>query len=310
MPILVNATMQSAQATLFVGEEGYSSSLSDFSQASVLSKERLEILRLLSKSPMYPAEIARHLRLPEQTVYYHMRALVSAGLVEISSLEQKQGGTAKRYSFPAEALSILLSERGAKSQRVARQRKPPKLLEPFVKDGVFDGSMVVGSPDPHGPYRSRGSEFCAAEVAMYLGGFCSFEYPLYYLDTELTDRQRRRNLIALGGPKVNTLVNDINPSLPIRFEKSFSIYSTLSKKRYAEDVGIVELVENPQNPKTKLLIIAGSSHNGTRIGVLGLLRHQKEFEKGNAYEPGIMAKVVAGYDEDSDGIVDTVEILE
>lgn len=302
---------ETAQATLFVNEEGYSSKLADFAQVSALSKDRLEILKLLAAEPMYPAEIARQLKLPEQTIYYHMRSLVSAQLVEISSEEQKQGGTAKRYSFPADSLSVLLSERKAKSARISRQRKIPGFFEPFVRNGVFDARMVVGSPDPHGPYRSRGSEFCATEVAMYLGGFCSFEYPLYYLDTELTEQQRRHNLIALGGPKVNTLVNDVNASLPIRFDKSnFSIYSSLSKKKYTEDVGIVELVPNPFNPKSKMLVIAGSSHHGTRIGVLGLLRHQKEFEKGNAFDSSVMAKVIAGYDEDSDGIVDTVEILE
>jgi len=301
----------SPQATLFVNEEGYSSKLADFSQVSALSKDRLEILRRLAAEPMYPAEIARQLKLPEQTVYYHMRSLVSAQLVEISSEEQKQGGTAKRYSFPADSLSVLLSERKAKSARISRQRKIPAIFAPFVKNGVFDARMVVGSPDPHGPYRSRGSEFCAAEVAMYLGGFCSFEYPLYYLDTEIIEQQRKHNLIALGGPKVNTLVNDVNAALPIRFDKSdFSIYSSLSKKKYTEDVGIVELVPNPYNPKAKMLIIAGSSHHGTRIGVLGLLRHQREFESGNAFDSAVMAKVIAGFDEDSDGIVDTVEILE
>jgi DNA-binding transcriptional ArsR family regulator len=260
---------------------------------------------------MYPAQIARQLKLPEQTVYYHMRSLVSTQLVEINSEEQKQGGTARRYSFPAESLSILLSERKAKGPRISRQKKIPGFFEPFVRNGVFDAKMVLGSPDPHGPFHSRGSEFCAAEVAMYLGGFCSFEYPLYYLDTELGDKQKKNNLVALGGPKVNTLVNDVNASLPISFDKSnFSIYSSVSKKRYTEDVGIVELVQSPFNPKSKLLVIAGSSHHSTRIGVLGLLRHQREFESGNAFDPQVMAKVIAGFDEDSDGIVDTVEILE
>jgi len=302
---------QADLASLFVNEEGYTSKLADFAQASALSKDRLEILKLLAAEPMYPAEIARQLRLPEQTVYYHMRSLVSAQLVQVHSEEQKQGGTAKRYSFPADSLSVLLSQRKTKSPRISRQKRIPAFFEPFVRNGVFDARMVVGSPDPHGPYRSRGSEFCATEVAMYLGGFCSFDYPLYYLDTELTEQQRKNNLIALGGPKVNTLVNDANASLPIRFDKSdFSIYSSLSKKKYTEDVGIVELVPNPFNQKSKLLVIAGSSHHGTRIGVLGMLRHQREFELGNSFESSVMAKVFAGFDEDSDGIVDTVEILE
>ena len=300
-----------AESSLFVGETGYSSRVVDFGQASALSRERLEILRLLSGRPMYPAEIARELKLAEQTVYYHMRALAAAGLVELSGYEQHQGGTAKKYSFPAESLSVLFSSRQSKTSRVLRQPKIPAFLSEFVRNGVFLGHFVVGSPDPHGPYRSRGSEFCAAELAMYLGGFCSFHYPLFYLDTELSGDARRENIVAIGGPKVNTLVHELNLHLPVKFDKgSFALHSELSGKRYTEDVGVVEVVQNPFNSKSRVLVLAGNSHNGTRVAVLGLLKYAREFEKGNFHDPKVMAKVLSGFDEDADGIVDTVEILE
>lgn len=299
-----------AESTLFVGESSFSCKVADVSQVSALSKERLEILKLISKKPMYSAEIARELSMPEQTVYYHMRALVSAGLVELAGFEQKQGGTAKRYSFGADSLGLVFSQASAKGLRVSRQSKLPSFLAPFVRNGVFDGHFVLGSPDPHGQFRSRGSEFCAMEAAMYFGGFCSFEYPLYYLDTEISAESRRGNLVALGGPKVNTLVNEMNDKLPIRFEKGFSVHSALSGKKYTEDVGVVQVAPNPFNPKSRVLVISGNSHHGTRVGVLGLLRHYKELEKGNAFAPDSIAKVFAGFDEDSDGIVDTVEVLE
>ena len=299
-------------STLFVGESSYSSKVADSSAFSHLSKARLDILSLLSKEPMYPAQIAKELRIPEQTVYYHMRALVSARLVELSGTEQKQGGTAKKYSFPAEALSFVLSDRPSKGLRVGRgQGALPSFYEPFVKKGVFDGLFIVGSPDPHGQFRSRGSEFCAAELSMQLGAYCSFDYPLYYLDTEIADTQRRRNVIALGGPKVNSFVNEVNQSLPIHFERgSFAVYSTLSRKKYSEDIGIVVSVQNPFNRQSRLLVVAGNSHHGTRVGVLGLLKHSKAVAQGNAHDASVIAKVFAGYDEDADGIVDTVEILE
>ena len=299
------------EAALFIGESSYSSKIADAKQFPSLSKERIEILRLVAKQPMYPAEIARELGMPEQTAYYHMRALVSANLVELAGTEHKQGGTAKKYSFPAESLSLLLSQRGAHGLRVQRTGNPPPFLSPFIKSGVFDGAYVVGSPDPHGPFRSRGSEFCIAEMAMFAGAFCSFDYPLYYLDTELTDALKKRNIIALGGPKVNTFVNEVNSSLLIHFERgSFAVYSSLSRKKYSEDVGVVASVANPFHNSSRLLVVAGNSHHGTRVGVLGLLRHAKALEKGNFYDSSVVAKVFAGFDEDADGIVDAVEILE
>lgn len=277
----------------------------------VLSKERLKILRCLSSEPKYPAQVARELKMQVQTVYYHMRLLQEEGLAKFVESEERGGATAKKFAAAGDALAVVVNERAWKPFSAASSAKPPSFLKNFFAGGYFDGKFVLGSPDPHGKYRARGSELCAVEAAMLLGKFGSFDYPLYYLDTELRDSARKQNLVVLGGPKVNSFLGEINSSLPVFFEeKTFTIKSRLSGKSYEENVGVVEVVENPFNKNRKILVLAGTNHLSTRVAVLALLKEQKKLEEGNHFDAGVFASVVQGFDEDGDGIVDAVEVLE
>ncbi|MEW5996165.1 MAG: S-layer protein [Candidatus Micrarchaeota archaeon] len=278
--------------------------------AGVLSGERMRILRLLCEGAAYPAEIARRMGLPVQTIYYHIRLLEKAGLIDFVEYRELNGGMAKRYACRADGFAVVVNPRAWKEGGGAG-KKTPRMLEPFVRNGFFDGLVVVGSPDPHGKYRARASELGALELAMYLGQHASFSFPLYALDTQVRAPDRERNLILAGGPKVNTLVAEMNDSLPIRFdERNFELRSTLSGKRYAENIGVVELVKSPFAAKKSVLVVGGLNQHGTRAAVIAIVKRMGELEKGNAVRPKTLAKVVEGFDEDGDGVVDAVEILE
>lgn len=281
-------------------------------QASSLSPQRLKILSQLSLEAGYPAELARILKIPQQAAYYHMRALLEAGLIELVDYQQKQGALAKRFKARANAFAFVAREKWMPFRpAVGGLRKAPMLFEPFLENGFFDGSFVVGSPDSHGEYRARGSELCAMELSMLLGQYAQFEYPLFLLDTELREEHKRRNLFAIGGPKVNALVLELNRQLPISFdENTFDLKSSLSGKKYSENVGVIELVQNPFNKSKKILVVSGRDHLSTRVAVLAILSKRAELEKGNSHDASVIAKVVQGFDEDADGIVDAVEILE
>ncbi|OIO28530.1 hypothetical protein COX86_01665 [Candidatus Micrarchaeota archaeon CG_4_10_14_0_2_um_filter_60_11] len=274
---------------------------------AALSRDRLRILRAFAEEPKYPAEVAKLLGIQAQTVYYHVRQLLNAGLIRLVDYEARGGALAKRFSCPHSALAVTL--RSDWKPFVHEVEKTPSFLKPFVESGRLDAKIVVGSPEPHGRYRSRGSEFCAVELAAWLGRYAVFDYPLYYLDTELKDR--RQNLFLVGGPKVNTVLDEVNPKLPVRFEdKSFNVYSSVSKKTYSDPVGVVETAENPLNPRRRVFIVAGSNHDATRVAILALLRQPRRIAAGNAFDAEVTAKVVQGFDEDGDGIVDAVEFLE
>jgi len=279
---------------------------------NILTKDRLKILELLNSEPMYPVQIAKITNMQVQTIYYHMKILEKSGLIEFSGYEEKQGGVAKKYIAAADSIAIVLNKNGwRKGKHISKKEVIPKLLQPFMREGFFDGKMILGSPDPHGKYRARGSELSMVEVGMLLGQYGTFSFPGYLLDTEIKPKDRKQNLILAGGPKVNMLVNEINKQLPIRFEEStFDVYSTLSKKKYGENVGLIELINSPFYKRSKILLIGGLNYHGTRAAVLGLIKKMNKIEEGNIHNSSIMAKVVEGYDDDGDGVVDSVEILE
>lgn len=297
-------------AKILLENKSLDTRLVDAKSISILSAGRLSILKKLTHSPSYPSELARELKMPVQTLYYHFKLLSDAGLIEFESYSQQQGAIARKYKCNLEAISIVIKEHWHPFSTAAH-KKPPIFLQNFILNNHFDGKIILGSPDPHGKFRSRASEFCAMEFAMMLGGFAAFDYPLYLLDTEIKEKDRKNNLVLFGGPKVNMLISEINPHLPIYFdEKSFELQSKLSKKKYSENFGVIELIDNPFQKGKKVLVIAGSDHEGTRAAVLTLLKHRNKVEGGNMYDPKIIAKVVQGFDEDGDGIVDAVEILE
>ena len=276
----------------------------------VLTEERIGILRLLSEKQMYPAEIARTMGIPVQTAYYHIRILEKAGFLEFSEYGERNGGVAKIYRTSSDSFGIIINQNGWKQASIGK-KKIPAFLEPFVENGFFNGRLVVGSPEPHGEYKARASEFGILELAMFMGQFATFQFPLYSLDTQLRQDDKKLNLIVAGGPKVNTFVAEINDLLPIKFDrKNFEIYSKLTKKHYLGNIGTVQLIQNPFNKKASLLLISGLNQHGTRAAVLAIIEKTARMSEGNPKNPTIIARVVEGYDENGDGIVDSVEILE
>jgi len=277
---------------------------------AAISEERLRILAVLAKGPGYPSEIARELGMPVQTVYYHIRLLEKAGLLEFSDYAERNGAVAKRYICKSESIALLINKEGWRRGSIATAT-PPGILKPFIRDGHFDGMIVVGSPDPHGRYRARASELGMLEFTMFLGRYSTFELPLYALDTQLRAEHRKMNLILAGGPKVNTAVEEINSVLPVRFNMDNSeITSTISGKSYNGNIGIVELVQSPYASSSKMLVISGLNQHGTRAAVIAIVEESALLEPGNLHDPKKMAKVIEGFDEDGDGIVDAVEIKE
>ncbi len=292
------------------GEKAVDCSLVDENRLAALSAERLRILSLLAKEPSYPAEIARQLGMQVQTVYYHVRELQRAGLLRFLDYEEKGGAMAKKFGVLANCLAVVLKE-DWKPFALPVKKELPRVFFPFIQNGFFDGLFVLGSPDPHGKYRSRASEFCACELSMLLGRYATFSFPLYVLDTEIRQRHREKNLVLIGGPKVNSLVAEINSHLPIKFdENTFGVYSSLSKKRFSETVGLVEIIDNPFAKNRKILFAGGMNYQSTRAAVLAIVKYLKEIEKGNSYKKEVIARVVEGFDEDGDGIIDSVEFLE
>ncbi len=274
-----------------------------------------EILRELSRDPSYPKQLAKKLKVHEQKVYYHIRKLEKAKIIELSKTELIGGTPAHYYTLKQPAFVIKFKD-FEHTQRLAEPKKEEKaFLEPFIEDGKLNATIIVGSPDPHGPEKARSRDgFYGIDLALFLGTYLNFIPRLNVkLDTEANQEDLQGNLILMGGPVVNTITEKINAKLPIRFlrQENWAIFSELSKKMYHHDeIGIIIKSKNPFNPKKSVLLIAGKRYAGTRAVIIAFLRHFKEIIKGNKHNPKVFAKVVEGIDLDADGVVDEVEILE
>ena len=178
-----------------------------------------KILHLLVKEPMYPIDIAKSLKMHEQKIYYHIRNLEKAGIIKIVKKETKQGATANFYALTEPAFVIKFKNFETTS-KIAQIRNESEFLEPFIKNGQLDAMIIVGSPDPHGPDKARSRDgYYGMDLALFLGTFLNY-VPKFNvkLDTEVRDEDLENNLILIGGPVVNKIVEKVNSKLPIKFE--------------------------------------------------------------------------------------------
>jgi DNA-binding transcriptional ArsR family regulator len=274
-----------------------------------------KILLELAKKPAYAMEIAKKLKIHEQKVYYHIRKLEKARIIEVARTGVVEGAQANYYKLVQPAFVIRFKD-FQETQRIAgMEEQPSSFLEPFIEDGQLNCQIIVGSPDPHGPEKARSRDgYYAVDLALFLGTFLNFMPDLNVkLDTEARTEDLQKNLILVGGPIINTVTAKINSRLPVRFDSksNWDVVSRVSGKTYPTDeTGIIVKIKNPFNPKKQILLIAGKRYAGTKAVMIAFIKHFNKIVSGNMHNPKIPAKVVEGVDLDADGIVDDAEILE
>lgn len=279
----------------------------------VLSSElSIKILQELAKKPSCAMDVARKLKQHEQKIYYHLRRLEKAGVIKLLKREERVGALAKIYSVASPFVSVKIFDGEALDIKAKAQET--EFFKSFIENGKFKATIIVGSPDPHGKYGAQASDGCCAiDFALFLGSFLSDAIlPNYKLDTEVREEDLKNNLILIGGPKANMIIEKINKNMPIYFDskREWDIVSSFSKTTYSgDDVGVVIKMKNPFAKDKEILVLAGKRFKGTRAAIIALIRHLKEIEKGNKFN-GYVARVVQGIDRDSDGRIDDVEFLE
>lgn len=300
------------------GRKAYNSLLMEPKDLGMFANElAMKIVRELSKRPGCAMDLARKLELDEQNIYYHLRKLERAGAVKLMGTEMRYGMTAKIYRAMAPVVSAKLYDYGHEFEGNFQVRDPEvvRLLSPFIKNGKLNARIIIGSPYPHGKYEATARDGAhITDLALFLGSFLDgSNHNSYRIDTEARDEDLKGNLILIGGPKINTIVEKINRDLPIYFdEKSdFSIVSRLTGEKYDyENNAVILRVKNPFNRKREILILAGRRSSGLKSAILAFIKHTEEIMIGNVNDRDVIAKVVEGIDKDGDGIIDSVKILE
>ena len=291
----------------------------------VLGDLSWKILGMFAEAEMYPMEIAKKLGVHEQKVYYHIRKLVKAGAIAVVREEEKKGAIAKYYRAVSSAFGIELpfGYRNVKTANFTYMNKQlQQFFNPFIKeDGSFNGKIVVGSPDPHGPFKARARDgHYASYLTLFLGQFV--QLPLDFiikLDVDVkAEKEENNNLVLVGGPGTNLLTQEVNDCLPIRFsmmpsEHGFLFGGLVSQKTqnvYTGDaVGVVARIVNPWNKEKRIIVLAGNKAVGTKACVLALARFWKQTLK-NFRAENDFATVIQGFDLDGDGKVDSIEVIE
>jgi len=291
----------------------------------ILNRLSWKILVMLSEKEMYPLEIARKLGVHEQKVYYHVRKLARAGAITVVREEKKKGAIAKYYKAVSPAFGIELSQ-GYKTieklSLIGMDEQIQKFFKEFIKeDSVFEGKIVVGSPTPHGPFKTSARDgHYASHLTFFLGQFAKMpEEFAIKLDVDVkAEKEEKNNLILVGGPGTNLLTQELNEYLPIRFnmqpsEQGFLFGGLVSRKTSnvytADAIGIIAKIVNPWENTKRIIVLAGNKGVGTKACVLALTNFWKKTLKGYNGED-TFAKVIQGFDLDGDGKVDSIEVLE
>ena len=277
-----------------------------------LSSLAIEIMKLIADEGMYPAQIAKKLEQHEQKIYYHIRNLEKKGLIEVVKEESKQGAVARYYQLKEPAFVLRFRKFDKTHKFSKREGRSKEYLDPFIEGGKLNALIIVGSPDPHGPDKARSRDgYYGMDLALFLGTFLNY-VPRFNvkLDTETREEDLKQNLIIIGGPIVNKVMEKFNEHLPIYF-KDKNLYSKISKKEYPSDEsGMIVKADNPFSEGKKILVVAGKRYSGTRAAIIAFLKDFSEILNGNVHKNKVMAKVVEGVDLDSDGLVDDVEFRE
>ncbi|MDH5481610.1 MAG: helix-turn-helix domain-containing protein [Candidatus Bathyarchaeota archaeon] len=291
----------------------------------ILNRLSWNILVMLSEKEMYPLEIAKKLKIHEQKVYYHVRKLAKAGAIIVVREEEKKGAIAKYYRATSPAFGIELPQKYRTVKRLSllsMDEQVQKFFKEFIREnGTFEGKIVVGSPTPHGPFKTSARDgHYASHLTFFLGQFTVMpEEFIIKLDVDMkAEKEEKNNLILVGGPGTNLLTQELNEFLPIRFnmqpsEQGFLFGGLVSKKTSnvytADTAGLIAKIANPWDNSKQIIVLAGNKAVGTKACVLALTNFWRKTLKGYRGED-TFAAVIQGFDLDGDGKVDSIEILE
>lgn len=277
-----------------------------------------KIVNLLAGRPMYPAQIAKELKIYEQSAYYYITKLLTIRAISQVETSFVRGGTAKLYKteFAAFGIEMNWGEKKFETVNGKINRNVQTFFEDFIDDGLFNGTIVVGAPDPHGPYRSSARDgHYAAQLAFFLGSFCGLPQNFVVkldVDAKSEKISRTVNIISIGGPGTNIITSEFNRYLPIRFDET-NFWSGLiaphGRTHTLDNHGLIAKIRNPYSEKVNIVIIAGVRSAGTKSAVIALTNHGNEILKKFNQENN-WALVVQGFDMDSDGKIDTIDIVD
>lgn len=274
------------------------------------------ILCALSNGPDYPSNVARKLHRYHQTVYYHMHRLERAGLIKRVGHEEIRGGRANKYALTTDGYAVEFGVGGEALPSLftgTRSESLRAFFKEFLQGGQFNGWIVVGSPEPHGPNRTQSRDgHYAVQLGFALGQFVNLPrvFPVKLEVDIKSEKLEGSNLVIVGGPRTNTISAELNLHLPVRFsEENFwgAIVDDTGKRYFSELDALVAKIRNPWSSSNVCTIAAGLTGAATKAAIIGVTNMAEQVLE--PYGGKDFAIVLRGVDLDGDGKVDSVEVL-
>lgn len=278
-----------------------------------------KIMQLLSSRPMYTAQVAKELGIYEQSAYYYTRKLISIGALEAVGTALVRGGTARLFRSTCPSFGIEMDWGERKSEITVdhenNKHYTKDFFNDFIIDNSFDGLIVVGAPGPHGPYRSSARDgHYAVQLAFFLGTLTNIPSEFVVkLDADAKAERvlDNRNIISIGGPGTNIVTAEFNKYLPIKFNES-NFWAGLEKSSNeiynSDSQGLIAKIKNPYSGSGSIIVIAGVRSIGTKSAVIALTNFSEKILKSYRSEEE-WALVVQGFDMNSDGKIDHVDVI-
>jgi hypothetical protein len=282
------------------------------------------ILKLISDKPKYAAQIAKELKIYEQSAYYYIKKLISIEAIKEIGTDFVRGGTAKLYQCSSPSFGIELP--WGEKQLMDNARENTKInisneltrifLNEFINsENFFDGLIIVGSPNPHGIFKTSARDgHYAIHLAFYLGTLCDIP-PGFIVkldeDAKAEKELEDNNLFVIGGPGTNIVSSEFNQYLPIKFNKNNYWSGLLDKSGkiyHLDNIGIIAKIKNPFNKSKNIILIAGVRSIGTKSAVIAFTNFGKKMFSEYRRNETEWAAIVQGYDMNSDGKIDYVDI--
>jgi hypothetical protein len=292
----------------------------DVTHLSILSNPiAWKILQLLSSEPKYTAQLARDLRIYEQSAYYYVQRLLEIGAIQEAGNKTIRGGTARLFKTASPSFGVEMDWGDSYFSSLPNngRQNPSNLIffEEFITRNLFNGLIIVGAPDPHGPYKSSARDgHYAVQLAFFLGNICNMpDEFIVKLDSDARAERavNGRNVVSIGGPGTNIITAEFNRHLPIRFNESnfwSGLIAETGEVYNMDNHGLVAKIRNPYDETNAIIVIAGVRSIGTKSAVMALTnfgsRTLGNYDRGQQW-----AVVVQGFDMNADGKIDHVDIL-
>src|SRR5207244_6817063 len=177
--------------------------------------------------------------------------------LEKAGTNHVRGGTARLYHSSSPAFGIEMgwgqSQLDFQNRANYEHRHARRFFNDYIINNSFKGLIVVGAPDPHGPYRSSARDgHYAVHLAFFLGHVTNAVPSEFIVKLDVDAKAEKmltgNNLISIGGPGTNIVTAEFNRYLPVRFdEKNFwsGLVDWWGKRYSLDNHGLIAKIKNP-----------------------------------------------------------------